>query len=397
MNKLRKREEIKTDRTKVVNTVAYKKSPFSYYSETEEFNRHSSLGYDSSSRIIFLSPNFQQKNVIMGTNTNESLPILYVGADISKSKIDFYHEFGGKSYHEIIENELLALDCYLSDLVSCLEGNEVQFILEATGTYSERLMHSLYQKGIAFSLISPIKSRAFMKSENLTTINDKQAAKALSLFGQQKKPAPSLMPEVYIIELKQLITALDKLKEDLQRINNQIHANSFRPNSVNLITQIWEQRKAQTEAYIKELEDQIQTLTQDNFKSMIDNLCSIKGVGITTATTFVILTQGFANFSSAKQLAKFVGLCPTEGNSGTSVKKPKHIPKQGIGILKSLLFNAARSSLRSDNVFKQFYDRLKAKGKNGKVALTAVMRKILTYIYAIAKSGQTFVLNFNQN
>jgi transposase len=233
-----------------------------------------------------------------------------------------------------------------------------------------------------------------MRSENLTTINDKQAAKALSLFGQQKKPAPYRMPDALEIQLKQMVSALNRLKEDLQRINNQIHADSFRVENPSVLTQIWLQRKAETETHIKTLEDNINALTQENFQSMIENLCSIKGVGKTIATTFVVLTQGFAAFQSAKQLAKFVGLCPTQNDSGSSVRKPKHIPKQGVGILKSLLFNAARSVLRSDNVFKRFFLRLKANGKNGKVALTAVMRKILTHIFAIAKSGQIFQPNF---
>jgi transposase len=322
------------------------------------------------------------------------MPIIYVGADISKSKIDFYYDFGKKSYHQVIDNEESALEIYLSGLVRELAEHEVQVIMEATGTYGERLMHSLHRQGIAFSVISPSQSSAFMRSENLTTINDKQAAKALSLFGQQKKPAPYRMPDALEIQLKQMVSALNRLKEDLQRINNQIHADSFRVENPSVLTQIWLQRKAETETHIKTLEDNINALTQENFQSMIENLCSIKGVGKTIATTFVVLTQGFAAFQSAKQLAKFVGLCPTQNDSGSSVRKPKHIPKQGVGILKSLLFNAARSVLRSDNVFKRFFLRLKANGKNGKVALTAVMRKILTHIFAIAKSGQIFQPNF---
>jgi transposase len=330
----------------------------------------------------------------MHTESSISYPVLYVGADISKSKVDFYYDFSGKARHQVVDNEVFTLDLYLSTLRTELGAYQVQVILEYTGTYGERLMQCLHQKGIAFSVISPLQSSAFMRSENLTTINDKQAAKALSLFGQQKKPAPYTMPDEAQSQLKQMIAALDKLKEDLQRINNQIHANDFRSPNTQIVTQIWEQRKAEVQAHIKTLEDNINALTKEHFQEMIDNLCSIKGIGKIIATAFVILTQGFISFRSAKQLVKFVGLCPTENSSGSSVRKPKHIPKQGVGLLKALLFNAARSALRSDNVFKRFFDRLKENGKNGKVALTAVMRKILVHIFAIAKSGKKFDPNF---
>ena len=335
----------------------------------------------------------------MDTSTNLSGQLFYVGADISKSKIDIYYELSAKSYHKIVNNEFRDIENYLTALLVSTQGQglKIQVIMEATGTYGERLAYTLHEMGIRFSLISPSKSRAFMQSENASTINDKECAKLLRKYGIQKQPEAYQMPDALSIELKQMISALDKLKEDLQRLNNQIHADSYRAKPAQIVSQIWEQRQSQLKEHIQQLEDQIQTLTQDHFKTMIDNLCSIKGIGKLTATAFVILTQGFVHFDSAKQLVKFIGLCPTENSSGSSVRKGKHIPKKGISTLKSLLFNAARSALRSDNVFKQFYDRLKCNGKNGKVALTAVMRKMATYIFAIAKTQHNFDLNFNKN
>lgn len=333
----------------------------------------------------------------METSTNLLETLFYVGADISKSKIDFYYELSSKNYHEIVKNESMEIEKYLKKLLGNTEGFNIQLIMEFTGTYGERLAYALHEMGISFSVISPSKSHAFMQSENASTINDKECAKLLRKYGIQKQPEAYQMPDDLALELKQMISALDKLKEDLQRLNNQIHADSYRAKPSQIVSQIWEQRQNQLKEHIEQLQDQIQNLTQDHFKTMIDNLCSIKGVGMLTATTFVVVTQGFVHFQSAKQFVKFIGLCPTENSSGSSVRKGKHIPKKGVSILKSLLFNAARSVLRSDNVFKQFYDRLKSKGKNGKVALTAVMRKMATCIFAIAKNQVLFELNFNKN
>lgn len=333
----------------------------------------------------------------LSTSAKTSSAALYIGADISKSKIDFYYELVGKSYHETVENEFESIENYLQKTIKILGNLSFQLVMEATGTYGERLVYSSHKMGIPLSLISPIQSRAFMKSENVTTINDKQAARLLSLLGSQKKPPVYEIPEANTVEIKHLVVALDKLKEDLQRLENQIHASSYKAKESQKVFTIWQERRSELLKHIQTIENEIEQLTQTSFQEMIVNLCSIKGVGKTIATAFVIFTQGFAHFHNAKQLTKFVGLCPTQNDSGSSVRKGKSIPKQGVGILKALLFNAARSVLRSDNVFKRFFDKLKANGKNGKVALTAVMRKILTVIFAVAKSNSPFDPDFNKN
>ena len=325
--------------------------------------------------------------------------LVYVGADISKDKVDFYYELGGKKSHLIVKNETNLLKAYVESLKTNLElkNSRAWFIMEATGTYVEKLMFVLSDLEVCFSVISPHKSRAFMKTENLTTVNDKEAARMLHLFGIQKKPRAYEMPSDAQLELKQLIGAVNRLKKALQVVENQMHADEYRQKEVVLITQIWQNQQARLKADIKQIEDEIQTLTHENFQKMLQNLTSIKGVGKETATAVVVLTQGFANLQSAKQFVKFIGLCPTQDTSGKSVRKGKAIPKNGNRLIKALLFNAARSTLRSDNVFKRFFDSLVARGKNGMLAMTALMRKMATVIFAVATTQKTFELEYNKN
>lgn len=335
----------------------------------------------------------------MMEQTNTFKEIVYVGADISKDKVDFYYELGGKKSHLIVKNETDLLKAYVENLQSALDlkNSQAWFIMEATGTYVETLMFVLSNLEVCFSVISPNKSRAFMKTENLTTINDKEAARMLRLFGIQKKPRAYQMPTEVQLEIKQLLGAVNRLKKALQVVENQMHADDFRQKEVELITQIWQNQQTRLKEDIKQVEEKIQSLTQEHFQKMLQNLTSIKGVGKETANAVVVLTQGFANFQSAKQFVKFIGLCPTQDKSGTSVRKGKAIPKNGNRIIKALLFNAARSTLRSDNVFKRFFDSLVARGKNGMLAMTALMRKIATVIFAVATNQKTFDLEYNKN
>lgn len=324
-----------------------------------------------------------------------STAIHYLGVDVSKDKLDIYYEVQDKGTHRVIANEKEEIGIFVATLLSKYPSIGFRFVLEPTGTYSDVLMHSLYRLGIPFSMVSPEKSRSFMRSENLTSITDKQSAKMLHLWGKQKTPQAYQMPTEAEMHLKQLLSALDDLKKDLRRIENQKHAQSQLVNCNAIISSIWDQKVTETKKHIQTLEKQITDLAQANFQEMIKNIQSIKSVGNATATAIVILTQGLSGCDSAKSLAKFIGLCPTQGNSGTSVKKPKHIPRAGNNTLKSLLFNCARSALLCNPKLKELYDRLVIKGKNGKVALTAVMHKLVRIIYGVAKSGRKYDANFS--
>ena len=123
---------------------------------------------------------------------------------------------------------------------------------------------------------------------------------------------------------------------------------------------------------------------------IIDRITSINGVGQKTALALVATFGNLKQFTSVKAFVKFIGLCPTEFSSGISVKGGSHITKKGSGTIRSLLFNCARSAIRFNEPCKTFYQKLVEKGKNGKVALTAVMHKIARLIFGVVHSGQMF-------
>jgi hypothetical protein len=89
---------------------------------------------------------------------------------------------------------------------------------------------------------------------------------------------------------------------------------------------------------------------------------------------------------SGKEIAALVGLAPHPQKSG----KTRHRETAGDGRpgVRQALFNAARAALRHPNPFRDFYDRLVQNGRPGKVALTAVMRKILVTANAVIRDRQ---------
>ena len=149
------------------------------------------------------------------------------------------------------------------------------------------------------------------------------------------------------------------------------------------------------EGSIATLEKELAMEADDEEKiQIIERITSINSVGQKTAFALVAAFGNLKQFTNAKAFVKFIGLSPTEFTSGTSVKGRSRITKKGSSTIRALLFNCARSAIRFNEPCKALYQRLIEKGKNGKVALTAVMHKIARLIFGVVHSGVKFDPNF---
>ena len=109
----------------------------------------------------------------------------------------------------------------------------------------------------------------------------------------------------------------------------------------------------------------------------------VKGVGPLTALALAALLPELL-FLDDKKLAKLAGVAPICDQSGTK-DGPRHIQK-GRGLVRRALYFAALSASRRNAILSVFYRRLRDAGKPPKVALVAVMRKLLCLLRRIAQN-----------
>lgn len=110
----------------------------------------------------------------------------------------------------------------------------------------------------------------------------------------------------------------------------------------------------------------------------------------------MLFAGGFTTFQNYRQLIAKAGLCPREFSSGTSVRGKARISKMGGALIRSKLFMCSWSARKANSACRALYDRLVAKGKNGKLALIAVCNKLLKQAFAIVKSGVAYQADFAQ-
>lgn len=89
---------------------------------------------------------------------------------------------------------------------------------------------------------------------------------------------------------------------------------------------------------IESLESELADLASSEFDRQVKLFTSIKGIGITLAAVLIVATGGFSYFNNAKQVSRFIGICSTYQQFGTSVHIKGRINRNGDASLRSLLY-----------------------------------------------------------
>lgn len=117
---------------------------------------------------------------------------------------------------------------------------------------------------------------------------------------------------------------------------------------------------------------------------------SVESVGPILAAHLLALTDGFARFGSARQLACHAGVAPYEFRSGSSIRGKTRVSSFAHRQLKTLLHMSAVSSISRPGELRAFYDRKVAEGKGTMSVLNAIRNKIIHRVYAVLARGTPY-------
>jgi transposase len=147
---------------------------------------------------------------------------------------------------------------------------------------------------------------------------------------------------------------------------------------------------------IAALKQQVADLIKNDpdLKVKRDLLKSIPGIGEATIAAILAELPAFERCDHVQKVVAFIGLAPREFTSGSSIKGKPRLSKVGNARLRKALFMPALVSIQCNPVIQTFYHRLKERGKNGKVIVCAIMRKLVHLIFGILKSGKSFDPNY---
>jgi transposase len=269
------------------------------------------------------------------------------------------------------------------------------FVMEATGVYYEHLAHFLLQHGYQVAVILPNKIRNYAKSLESKSKTDPIDAATITRFGLERQLTHWTPPSESLKTLRDLCREYHCLKANCTQIKNQLHAlkSSFQPHreSFKRKTQLLKFLERQVALIKKELRALVKS--DPVLSQHLNHIKTAKGLGDITILTVLAETRCFELVSNQKQLTSYAGMDIVFNDSG--MKKGKSsISKKGNTFIRKAIFMPALSACRANPPLKAFYQRLLAKGKNKKLAIIAVARKLLLLIYTLWKTNSPYIPDY---
>lgn len=299
----------------------------------------------------------------------------YAGVDICKDALDV--SLVGRS-PERYDNDAAGITGLIKSLGKIL--GPVHVICEPSGGYERELLEALWSAGIPVSLVNAARVRSFARAQGRLAKTDEIDASVLREFGELLQPAVMEAPS----PSRQRLAALVQRREQL----------------VNLLT-MEEQRLGQTrdvvlqkltQSLINELQKQVKQIEEmieqqidddDTLRGQSVRLQQVKGIGKVTASTILAELPELGKLSR-KQVGALAGVAPYNRDSGTF--RGRRTIRGGRIKVRRVLYMAALVAARFNPILKTFYQRLVSAGKPKKVAITAVMRKLVVLLNHLIKN-----------
>jgi len=256
-----------------------------------------------------------------------------------------------------------------------------RIVFEPTGPYHKAFEAAL---GETFPLVkvNPLQARRFAEAHGTRAKTDVVDARMLARMGAAFDLEPQAPCSKETLVLKELHVARAGLIKDRTRLRNRAQTQD-----VAILKRQTKARLAQVERQIAELDAEIAALIEAHQTTARnrDILCSMPGIGTVTAAAVLTLMPEIGALDR-KQVASLTGLAPSTRQSGQW--QGKAFIGGGRKPLRDALYMPALVAMRFNPDLKARYEHLRAAGKPAKVAIVAVMRKLIEMANALVKADR---------
>jgi len=313
----------------------------------------------------------------------------YVGVDISKETLDAAWYKQEKLQHVKVPNTAQGF----KQLIKCCT-EQGHYVMEGTGPYYVALALHLHAQGISVSVVNALVIKRFIQMHLEKNKSDKKDARWICEYACQQQPPLWQAPQEHIIRARQMQSTIMQLTKQRTACINALQSLLQMPIVSKESKRCYEHMIAKLEKEIGLLEKTVKTLLNEHEGKKLELLETIPGIGKRTTALMIIATDGFRKVDNYRQLSSWAGLSPKEYSSGKTIRGKVRISKMGGKELRSILYMCSLTAIQKNKACKDLYDRLKAKGRNGKLALAAVSNKLIKQCVAIAKSGLPYDENY---
>ena len=305
---------------------------------------------------------------------------MLVGIDVAKAELVVATRPAGERW--TVENEERGVRTLVERL---RRDGATLIVLEATGGYELLCVAALAAAGLPVVVVNPRQVRDFARATGQLAKTDRIDADILALFAERVRPEVRALPDADAQELDALLARRRQLLEMLQAERNRLGQVFGRGKTP---------VKKSLKAHIAYLERELR-MTDTDLGDMVrrspawrerdDLLQSVPGVGPVLSLTLLAELPELGRLSR-REIAKLVGVAPLSRDSGTL--RGRRFVQGGRASVRAVLYMAALVATKRNAVIRAFYARLLAAGKPKKLALVACMRKLLTILNTMVRTGE---------
>ena len=301
----------------------------------------------------------------------------FIGIDVSKQLLEIaVHK---SNYRFCCPNAPQKFPELIAALIAL---RPARIVLEATGGLEIPLLRALQAVGLPVVLINPRQVRDFAKALGQLAKTDRLDARVLAHFAAAVEPPLRPIKAQEDTELDALMGRRNQLSDMLGAEKNRRGSAATDTARADIDAHI-EWLEQRIKALDKQLKDQLKCSTTWQQKDKI--LQSVKGIGFVTSVSLLADCPELGKLNR-HQIAKLVGVAPLNRDSGKQCGT-RHI-FAGRAQIRAKLYMATLTAIRCNPVIKAFYQRLIARNKLKKVAITACMRKLLTIINVMVRENK---------
>jgi transposase len=264
-------------------------------------------------------------------------------------------------------------------LVQLRQLKPTLIVLEATGGWQGALVAALAVNKLPFTVMNPRQIRDFAKATGQLAKTDALDAGVIAHFAEAVRPTPRPLPDATTQHMHAL---LQRRRQLLEMLVAERHRVALAHPAVRASLA---RHMDDLQHIITETDEEVATIIHTNaaWREQDDLLQSAPGIGPVLSATLQAAVPELGVLNQ-REIAKLVGIAPLNDDSGKRAGA-RHI-RGGRAEVRTVLYMATLTATRCNPVIQAFYQRLLARGKAQKVALTAAMRKLLIILNAMVNT-----------
>jgi transposase len=300
-----------------------------------------------------------------------------IGIDVSKDRLDAFRLSDGQRLQ--VTNDKAGHRTLLGWIG---RGDPPLVVFEATGAYHRQLEARLGAGSVPFAKVNPRQARRFAEATGRLAKTDRIDAAMLARMGAVLDLAGQAAPGKALLELRELAAARRALIKDRAAAKTRLGVAALP-----LVRRQLDARLRQIEAQLATIDTAMaeRVAEDEEMARKRDILVSIPGIGETTALAMLVEMPELGTLGP-KQAASLAGLAPISRQSGKWQGSERI--RGGRAPLRHAIYMPALVAARFNPALKATYQRLRLAGKPAKLAITALMRKLVVLADALIRDNR---------